>query len=121
MLIKSVFIRLHAGFMDAILGLLEAWVAEHAQKPPPRGAQMAAAADAGSAADPGVAPIPRWVDALLLVVDACTQINWQAPARAAQPPASAAQVPLALPSCTYRVVRVALHACMTNGRHAAQW
>lgn len=98
--------------MDAILGLLEAWVAEHAQKPPPRGAQMAAAAaEAGSSADPGIAPIPRWVDALLLVVDACTQINWQAPPRAAQP-ASAAQVPLPaamhLPGCRFP----SLHACM---------
>ena len=36
-----------------------------------------------------VAAIPRWVDALLLVLDACTHIDWQAPS----PDAAAASAP----------------------------
>ena len=62
-----------AGFVDAILRMLEAWVAANAVRPAGlKGLE-------GGRDAPGVPPIPRWVDALLLVVDACTHINWQPP------------------------------------------
>ena len=73
------------------LGLLEAWVAAHATRP---------SALKGMGATK-VEPVPRWVDALLLVLDACTHIDWQAPsaeaaASASQaPPASGSAVPQA--------------------------
>lgn len=70
-----------AGLPTVALGLLEAWVAAHATRP---------SALKGMGATE-VEPVPRWVDALLLVLDACTHIDWQAPSPEAA--ASAPQAP----------------------------
>ncbi|CAL8470976.1 g10518 [Coccomyxa elongata] len=69
------------GLPTVALGLLEAWVAAHATRP---------SALKGMGATE-VEPVPRWVDALLLVLDACTHIDWQAPS--AEAAASAPQAP----------------------------
>ncbi len=65
-----------AGLPSVVLGLLEAWVAAHATRP-------SALKGLGTG---DVEPIPRWVDALLLVLDACTHIDWQAPEAPASAP-----------------------------------
>lgn len=62
-------IHVHAGLTSTALGLLEAWVAAHATR--------LSALKGLSETD--VEPIPRWVDALLLVLNSCTHIDWQAP------------------------------------------
>lgn len=63
------------------LGLLEAWVAAHVTRPSALKGMGATEVEA----------VPRWVDALLLVLDACTHIDWQAPS--AEVAASAPQAP----------------------------
>lgn len=85
-----------AGLPSVALGLLEAWVAAHATKP--------SALKGLDTAD--VTAIPRWVDALLLVLDACTHIDWQAPTPEAavsapeQPSASDLAAPEAEQACS---------------------
>ena len=68
----EVLMAVVAGFIDAVLRMLEAWVATNAVRP-------AGLKGLEGGRETPVPPIPRWVDALLLVVDACTHINWQPP------------------------------------------